>query len=1177
MVRDIRDARMGKLHQVSGTKRWRGDEDGQIVNSGSFSLDLYNRLTPMLADSWRKLGLLSKEVSESMTANRVENTPRRNPRRYLVHEGAPDLSTIGDATEPDASREAIMLPSTAETTSPLKRKARLELHLESAQELFRSKMVRVDPVSSAADSTSPIKPSSPTTPGERHTLTGEHEVTSVGRAFGAQLLPSSGRKADSLAGSPTKTFMAPSPSSVTAALDAEHTEHEIQAMKSPVRRPGAPTPSRWRRPDPTTPMTAAASLPATPSMDTPGRDGQQLVDSIPRSVDRPIATPTHWDRQPQSFQFGSQMSSATPNLGQSPMIFMSPMGSIQGSEHQRARRVVEGRRRKSEPLVQKHLKKMQRTRRQTVSPSKLFPVVEENPFDNSAQNLTWTPGRQAHDASNAETPVFGQGTQAEGSPAVATDGKGDVTAPLPSSFKNRPGMLERRDPTTPFHDRNVYDIDVRQNLNIFGAVSPTRVTRRAAGKTLETKAGISNEENDAVQQLLSMVEDRCDGHAKVVVKEENGKLVVRFKLPIQYATLFPESQGHDESRFTSTPSAISSSPRINFRGHRASPSAAAQNPSPLASVSLKSASPTKPVATATTPRRGVDDTTLQSLTTIQPSSATKETANTAGLFDAVERSFKRSATSKKLVHDSPVISRISTRDRGVFSPATPHFAQAEDRDDKTLIVEDFDIAANQILPTPVGAMASEVNSYATSRLNGPSTPIDEKAQEEELHPEAPSSGLISDLSFEPTFQTPTHGHLNFSPQQAPHTSTSPSTRQQTLPMETENATQDESPKTPIDDNARATPQLTRSFTPVNKRSPVGRQTTSPPDTGAVDDNNHHTPTTNPIDDSHALKKGDTSATRPKHHQQQEDSPGREFMRAFIKRSTKPKRPSTTDMGSPIAHSPARLPLGAKSPNMGSDSAEKAKRKRDIDEDKVKEEQVAKKPRRGAKAARPQVAIQREAKLSDGSPIPKSQSSPSKTAKQGATDDGTVDSNVRRSSRLNTADQKSALPTAIKLNRSGAGKDSRPLNSAVRNEQAELTRQTNINTRKNKFKAESVHQVLARVSSDASSEEDVEETEKRPKGPKNVKTVAWKDPIESHQVEKPKRGRPPAQKKVAAAATIEKQAPKEAPKAAPKAAAKSVPKPTPKSRIAKPAAQSLGMTSNGTPAKRMTRSRARNNA
>jgi hypothetical protein len=397
-------------------------------------------------------------------------------------------------------------------------------------------------------------------------------------------------------------------------------------------------------------------------------------------------------------------------------------------------------------------------------------------------------------------------------------------------------------------------------------------------------------------------------------------------------------------------------------------------------------------------------------------------------------------------------------------------------------------------------------------------------------------------------------------------------------MKTENATENESPKTPVSERLQATPQLTRSFTPVNKRCPVNEQAKSPADPIAADDITHHNPTTNSIVDSCISNKGDALATRPTKHQQDEDSPGREFMRAFIKRSTKPKRPSTTDMGSPIAHSPARLPLGAKSPNMVSDSAEKAKRKRDIEDDKVKDDQASKKPRRAAKATKLQANMEREAKPSNGSPTPKSQSSPSKTAKQGNANDELAESNVRRSSRLNTADQKSALPTAIKLNRSGVGKDNRPtLNSVVRNEQAELTRQTNINTRKNKFKAEHVQQVLARVSSDASSEEDANDLEKRPKNPKNAKSVAWRDPIESHQVEKPKRGRPPSQKKAAVAPVVEKQAPKEVPKVAAKAAARSIPKSTPKSRLAKPTAQSLGMTSNGTPAKRMTRSRARNDA
>ncbi|KAL3962494.1 hypothetical protein ACCO45_004017 [Purpureocillium lilacinum] len=68
----------------------------------------------------------------------------------------------------------------------------------------------------------------------------------------------------------------------------------------------------------------------------------------------------------------------------------------------------------------------------------------------------------------------------------------------------------------------------------------------------------------AVDHLAKIAEERCGGAARVVIEQAMDKLFVRFKLPLEFASKFAESQRHDESRFTVTPSAISSSPRVRF-------------------------------------------------------------------------------------------------------------------------------------------------------------------------------------------------------------------------------------------------------------------------------------------------------------------------------------------------------------------------------------------------------------------------------------------------------------------------------------------------------------------------------------------------------------------------------------------------------------------------------------
>lgn len=261
------------------------------------------------------------------------------------------------------------------------------------------------------------------------------------------------------------------------------------------------------------------------------------------------------------------------------------------------------------------------------------------------------------------------------------------------------------------------------------------------------------------------------------------------------------------------------------------------------------------------------------------------------------------------------------------------------------------------------------------------------------------------------------------------------------------------------------------------------------------------------------------------------------MRDFIRRA-KPKRLSTTETGSPMAATPARLPLGAKSPNAGIESPQKNKRK--LDGAEKEEPSPAKKPE-----TRPLKRARRTVKADMCTTEPK------------AAEDGARRSSRLKSQELEAAETKSAIPTAIKLSRAGANRGTYggAKNAAIRSEQAELGRQTSLNTKRNRGKGESVQQVLARCSEDLSEADTDGEAGGSKAVSKHGKAVAWKDPLEAHQEEKPRKSKTAAKSGIAKGSG---------------AVAKAAPKTAPKVQASK-VARSLGMVSNGTPAKRMTRS------
>ncbi|CAG9988604.1 unnamed protein product [Clonostachys byssicola] len=1080
------DNRYTRPANCRGVKR---NVDGETVTGGQ-GWKMHLEHMTALRESWADLGLLPQQSDEE---------EYRDIRTYPAACGVPDLSIIADdESESEISQIRPMpQPASAAATSPAKRKARLDNYSRTNLGLG-STLVKLNPgITPASILTSPIK--SQTSPPRdapavssaislNENITLEPKLPQL-----AMNLPPHG---------PAKGFK-PSLYSEPTTVKEVGTSSPMtpQHVPSPTKRPGAPTPSRWSRSPLATPH---FGTPATQQRNTPLRP-LGIVDSICPSTPNLDGVPPTWESNPEMFDFGE-----ISDIQMSPRIDWLRNDASESKEATRTQNVNKSRRRKSEPILNRHLKKLGASRRQSDMHQVLSSLTDDH--DDVTQA---SPGLQIFEAQTAlpashetdvSTPTHQQEPGNESLTASSRVGSAGPITPFSKYFLERQPLSVVK-PAGTRSDRNgIYSIDMRQNPDIFNSrvvIAP------------------------AVEQLADLAGESCDGYANVVVTQSSGKLVVRFKLPTKYASLFPQSQVADEPHLESVSSPHNAA-EISRNIHQA-----------------------------------VDKTSSNNTPT--PSPHKRMTRTGLGIMDSA-------FTPGNLVGTSSPLKKVQF-------PSSP---ANEDSNDQTLVVGDFDMELD-MNETPLRSNVSPV--LQSSEFRTPARPS------QNLDVQAPSSGLISDLSIEPSFQTPTFANIDFSPalpgdskatpckvtlsKATPSKQPSASSRRNT-PSESKVKTPSVSPDRDISAEAQVktspggTP-LATSFTPVNKNSPRN--------SGAVPTSGRHSPRA-PTPSQEACQTGAEEPVAPKQPttnehaskkttEQNLDSPGREYMRAFI-RNMKPKRLSTTETGSPIAHSPARVPLEAKSPNAGNDSPKKLKRKQGVEGDsgdspaKKSEEPAVKRIRRLgnlSKEKSEESQPKRKAKPSAQKSVVEKDNvhSPHKQEpKEVASEEGPC----RRSSRLNTQEKKSSIPTSIKLGRPTAGREpvQGKLNSAVRNEQAELTRQTNLNTKRNKGKAESVQQILARVSEEL-SEGESNDSASDGSTRKKAKNVTWRTPLESHQGEKTKRGRP--------AGTLGKK------KATQGEAGVSKPKATPqKPRISKVAAQSLGMAGNGTPAKRMTRARTR---
>lgn len=902
---------------------------------------------------------------------------------------------------------------------------------------------------------------------------------------------------------------------------------------------------------------------------------------------------------PMNFDFG-----ATSTSFSSSVMLDSP---DQANEARRTKNLNKARRRQSEPFVKSLLRSQ--ARRSSISPQKeksqavsrkSLPAPALSPLS-FERKVGKKPMRASMDATITSDMSMNESAQSPlGYFQDATDTNvSDHT--LAMTRKAFPGTVDHHHVTP---SRDVYNVDVRRNPDIFSyqpATSPA--------------SSISPE---SIDQLAKMAEDRCNGHAKVVVVQEDNRLFVRFKLPAKYAPMFPESQGRHESNFSMSPS-ISNSPRINFKGHQMQSGDVTETPATDNRLRNSLASP-NPTALGYTPTRVAASSPLKQLSSVR--TPAEETAVNADRFDDSLPSFPNftalERTPTHLAQSSPLKPLDSIQESAEPTSSPPQSPSTACLD-KTLIVSDFGNSISEyqspiqaarsthIAETTAPAQDSPIQSSTSTLTHVESTPslpgssptkepsptqnlpsIDKQAEQPNLplmenpppisrpnvYGQSQASPSTSANELFSTINTPSvraasakssspptaihHGEVSSQP--ADNNSQSAATPERTtsaMPAATENS------------SIVGSPTLVTSFTPVNQ-SPTGRisATGSPnshqPEVTNAAASTHGTHNTPPAAAMSSSAMADTKSAAAEVLAQDDDSPGRDYLRNFL-RKNKPKRQSTTETGSPIALPAKRNPLGAKSPNTASPARTKRKLETEAQDAqspvKNATEHASKKVRR-PKSTKPRAESKEAEEQAAPALTPEAATEVADTADT-VEDDAEMDSTARRSTRLRNhapAVPKSSIPTAIKLGRSGGRGPG--LNSASRSEQHDVTTQTRTNTRKNRGNAEYPAQVLEKYPK--RQEEETSDRDSSESSDKARKRVGWKDPLESHHEEKPEK---PKRGKGVAKATLGNSGIAKPAKTGPQ-----------RQRTSK-LAETLGMAGNGTPAKpqRMTRSRTRTEA
>lgn len=1078
-----KDSREGNHVQVVPAKR---RCDGEI---GGNKIPTYGSMMPIIQKALEQgLDHIDMTTATIAETSAIMQDIRRDPRRHVAMHGVPDLSDITDMTEPESPTLIRAPVLKAEAKSPTKRLAKLTTPIKKGLNRLAQNFVRLPPSSNPRVSPSPTKSSSsPSTPLKESP---SPKLSPTPPAIGSSPLSASVQNVPEVSPIHSPGLVFKAPSYTDSSSPSTNSFQQSPERSSPVKyaRPVAPTPSKWTRNEPTTPK-ATTFTPLPPMFSTPGQTDSPIGLASIVGMSTPKLPVCEFTATPDkaNFEFGT----VSPSFNSIPW-----MQTSDGNEPRRAKNVNAGRRRKSEPLFRKYMN--QQARRQSISPQKvtfndtrfrdrnsisaLFSVaVPEENSETQVEEHTFVEQEVGSNESNGDELKVEEPTKAVESnvhptiPAVEVERQASVIVDEASATSEAAPASSHGSHATTTDEHSVLEIDTRENPDIFATHS-------------------------AVSHLARLTEGQCAGQAKTTVSQTNGKLVVRFKLPTKYAYMFPDNQGFDESHFSTSPSAILSSPRISF------------------------SNPENSIVTA----------------------------------DVSTTSSKR--VSFSLPEEQEDIASVPAVDGITSSPPSATSIQHMSTPSKQSCLTSLIANGNTVISTPEPTQVIETSSPMFSRLPGsakPLSPLESTPQSQNMH----------NSPVQPFDISPVPGHMETNSQelsQTPsHHFTKDSSTETAGTPTSDGKKRDSDAQTSV--TPRRSPPIVQSFTPVNQSTPrievAIEQTTSPA----------------------------AEAEAPETH----DDDDRAYIRNFINLSrSKPKQPSTTETGSPIAPPAKRQPLEARSPNMAS-PRKTNKHKLESHEEKASPNREPKEPpaKRTRRAVNPtKVKETKELKI-DMVDHPEMEHNTALDEQQQAEAADTADAQqddaetapapaTRSSTRLRSQGRtptvsKSSIPTPIKIGPSGP--NARVMNSSVKKGQQDLQAQTRKNTKRNKGNAEFPAQVLAKYAGQSQSDESdesPEETEGRPTST-GTKRVGWREPLESIQAHKAEEDAPQqTEAKPKGRKTTAK------PRAAQGSTAISKPKTAQsQTKRASKLAENLGMVSNGTPAKpqRVTRSRTRSQA
>ncbi|KAI7769772.1 hypothetical protein LZL87_003262 [Fusarium oxysporum] len=733
-----------------------------LVPARGNRLKLYNDMLLKIQAANRS-GMESVDLSTASIADvsTALRNSRRDPRKRLAALGEPDLSIIMDEDEPESPtvvHEPVLFP---ESRSPSKRLARLLTSKAIKKGVLRLSggFTKLLPGSPSKTPGSPSK-SSPSKSSPSKSKRASSPLAQRSSPIYGSAAVKDNMSTESVADSPARpgrTFRVPSECDSSSFEDTGLPETPNKAS-SPVMnysRPIAPTPSQWNRPEPSTPATPAAQSapfnPVTPQQtDSPIGLAALLPAILPPSTPQPQGCTLEVPNV--SFEFGK----LSPFRSSNSWMIPSPLAT----EPNRIKTSNQARRRRSEPLLRKFLDTQ--ARRLSASPQKvqfqqeaifdddisiasLFDITTESPSKAAAidaadetsglDSTTSLPNEPAADSAAEHTlpldTIMEESVANEANPIEAakpTEGESGLgyasvltenlwlrdlnSSPAPAHSDRRDEQPSTVQPPTTVaespvtqaltSEEGVVNIDVRENPDIFG----TQISSPPAPAH--------------IQNLSRMADDACNGHTKVVVTEENGRLFVRFKLSARYAHMFPASQGFNDS-LSFSPSVDISTPRprpvdstvqtpdLNSFCDFASPSPSViQTPEPQSTESLLKTPDISGVGVIDRSSPGEFDT---------PELPQNDNTLVFGEPATIDRPSIRRAPRRQ--SELTPLKRATRNAMGISKgPATPQFSTpAADDGDRTLTMPWDDETPAQQVETPAAPPIQEVEA-APAANNG---------------------------------------------------------------------------------------------------------------------------------------------------------------------------------------------------------------------------------------------------------------------------------------------------------------------------------------------------------------------------------------------------------------------------------------------------------------------------